>query len=122
MSESQSQENIKKTALSEYEVRKEKVTKLRDLGIIPYAQKFDKKYTVAELHTHAGDSLRDIEIIVAEPQLQFSTAGRVTLFRSHGKLSFAKLLDESGEIQLMFHRDMCFVKETGKDNNFVAEL
>lgn len=122
MSESQSQENTKKTTLSEYEVRKEKVTKLRDLGIIPYAQKFDKKYTVAELHTHAGDSLRDIEIIVAEPQLQFSTAGRVTLFRSHGKLSFAKLLDESGEIQLMFHRDMCFVKETGKDNNFVAEL
>ena len=36
--------------LSEYEVRKEKVQKLRTLGIQPYAQKFDKIYTIAALY------------------------------------------------------------------------
>lgn len=94
-------------ALSEYEVRKEKVAKLQSLGITPYAQKFDKKHSISALHSHTNDNFRDIEEIIIVPQNLYKTAGRVILFRSHGKLSFAKLLDESGEIQLMFHRDMC---------------
>jgi len=36
-----------------------------------------------------------------------ATAGRVMLYRSHGKLAFAKILDSTEEIQLMFHRDDC---------------
>lgn len=36
-------------ALSEYEVRKQKVETLRSLGINPYAQKFDKKYMIKDL-------------------------------------------------------------------------
>lgn len=36
--------------LSEYEVRKEKVQKLRAMGIQPYAQKFDKIHTIAALY------------------------------------------------------------------------
>lgn len=51
--------------------------------------------------------LRDINDIIVNPQREVSTAGRLTLFRSHGKLSFGKLLDESGEIQIMIHRDQC---------------
>lgn len=35
--------------LSEYEVRKQKAETLRSLGIAPYAEKFDKKYTIQEL-------------------------------------------------------------------------
>ena len=110
-------------ALSEYEVRKEKVGKLRDLGITPYAQKFDKKHTIGDILSHEKDTFRDIEVIVAEPQMNYKTAGRLTLFRSHGKLSFAKILDESGELQLMFHRDMCFTLcHTDGTSSFVAEL
>lgn len=45
----------------------------------------------------------------------------MTLYRTHGKLSFAKLLDETGEIQLMFHKDACHIllNETGE---FVDQL
>lgn len=32
--------------LSEYEVRKAKAVQLREMGIIPYANKFDKKDTI----------------------------------------------------------------------------
>lgn len=97
--------------LSEYEVRKEKVQKIRALGIQPYAEKFDKKHTIADLFAIEKNSwasaFRSIEDIVQWPQKDYKTAGRLTLFRSHGKLSFAKLLDGTGEIQLMFHRDSC---------------
>lgn len=41
------------------------------------------------------------------------------LFRSHGKLSFGKLMDETGEIQIMFHRDHCFINKMESDK--VAE-
>lgn len=95
--------------LSEYEVRKEKVQKLRTLGIQPYAEKFDKIHTIAQLYAIEKQSkeFRWIEKIIETPEIPYKTAGRLTLFRSHGKLSFAKLLDESGEIQLMFHKDAC---------------
>jgi hypothetical protein len=33
-------------ALSEYEVRKAKAVQLKEMGIIPYANKFDKKHTI----------------------------------------------------------------------------
>lgn len=29
------------------------------------------------------------------------------LYRSHGKLAFAKLLDSTAQIQLMFHKENC---------------
>lgn len=99
-------------ALSEYEVRKEKVQKLRSLGITPYAESFDKKHTISDLFAIKED-FRAVEEIVESPKKLYKTAGRVTLFRSHGKLSFAKLFDETGEIQLMFHRDNCkIIKST----------
>ncbi|MBO4203476.1 hypothetical protein J5893_01410 [bacterium] len=54
--------------------------------------------------------LREIETIIAEPKVQVSTAGRLMLYRSHGKLAFAKLLDSTDQIQLMFHRDNCSIR------------
>jgi len=39
--------------------------------------------------------------------MQVQTAGRLMLYRSHGKLAFAKLLDSTAQIQLMFHRENC---------------
>ncbi|NCQ81498.1 hypothetical protein GW750_01580 [bacterium] len=40
----------------------------------------------------------------------------MTLFRSHGKLSFGRLMDEHGDIQLMFHRDKCEYSKNKKDS------
>lgn len=97
-------------ALSEYEVRKQKADTLRSLGINPYAQKYDKQYMISDILAQESSNFRDVEEIIPAPQKDYKTAGRVTLFRSHGKLSFAKLLDESGEIQLMFHASNCSIQ------------
>jgi lysyl-tRNA synthetase class 2 len=51
--------------------------------------------------------LRDINDIIPNPVSQVKTAGRLMLYRSHGKLAFAKLLDSTAQIQLMFHRENC---------------
>jgi lysyl-tRNA synthetase class II len=98
--------------LSEYDIRKAKAATLKRNNITAYAPKFKKKNKIDNiLESHEGRQslglLRDIEDILVSPTKEISTAGRLTLFRSHGKLSFGKLSDESGEIQCMFHRDTC---------------
>lgn len=62
---------------------------------------------INDLLSKEGGNFRDVEEIIPAPKSDYKTAGRLTLFRSHGKLSFGKLLDESGEIQIMFHKDNC---------------
>ena len=109
-------------ALSEYEVRKQKAETLRSMGINPYAQKFDKKQMISDLLAKAEEKFRDVEEIVKGPENTSKTAGRLTLFRSHGKLSFGKLLDESGEIQIMFHKDNCNITVDGKIVSEVSEM
>ncbi len=96
----------------ERQVRIQKRQELKDMGIVPYAPRFKKLQTIKELTENCESRaqlwlLRDINDIIINPQREVSTAGRLTLFRSHGKLSFGKLMDESGEIQIMIHRDQC---------------
>jgi lysyl-tRNA synthetase class 2 len=91
---------------SERDVRIQKITRMKELGIIPFAQSYNKTHLIADIiqqYEHAD--LRAIETIIPHPELQVSTAGRITLYRSHGKLAFARLLDSTEQIQLMFHRD-----------------
>lgn len=90
-----------------------KLDQLRSFGIISYINKFDKKQNIVDLLDKDGDTFCAIEDIISSPNDGYKTAGRLTLFRSHGKLSFAKLLDETGEIQLMFHRDNCKISAGG---------
>ncbi len=105
--------------LSEYEVRKQKAEKLREMGINPYAPKYDKTSMIQDLLTKKEEEFRDVEEIIPSPKNEYKTAGRLTLFRSHGKLSFGRLLDESGEIQLMFHREATHIV---KDGEAVSEI
>ncbi len=98
--------------ISERDVRIQKVQELRQMGINPYAPKFKKLDRIDHLLENRNEKqqmwlLRDIEEIIAQPRREISLAGRLTLYRTHGKLSFGKLMDEHGEIQLMRHRDNC---------------
>ena len=96
--------------LSERDVRIQKVEKIKNMGIIPFAQSYDKTHHIADIiANYENAELRDIEAIIPAPENQVSTAGRITLYRSHGKLAFARLLDSSEQIQLMFHRDNCSI-------------
>lgn len=101
---------------SEYQVRKEKLEQLRARGVNPYVENFDKKHTIGDIINlyDAKTDLRDSEVIVASPVMQVSTAGRVTLFRTHGKLSFARIQDGTGEIQVLFHKDNCAIDVAGE--------
>ena len=82
--------------LSEQElVRREKLTKLRELGINPYpAAAFDTTHyatEVAEKYTEDG---------------AVCLAGRLMSRRVQGKASFAELQDATGKVQLYFNRDI----------------
>ena len=85
---------------SEYDIRKQKVQTLRDLGVLPYAQQFDKHYTINDIinDTHPQ---RSIEEILEWPRSTISTAGRLMLKRVSGKLTFWQIMDETGTIQIM---------------------
>jgi len=92
----------------ERETRIAKIQKMKTMGVIPYAQFFEKKDLIFNIiKEYEPKEHRDINDIIPKPEIQVKTAGRLMLYRSHGKLAFAKLLDSTEEIQLMFHRDNC---------------
>lgn len=109
---------------SERDVRISKVHKMKSMWIIPFAQSFDKKNLISDIiKEYDSKDLRDINDIIPSPLNQVQTAGRVMLYRSHGKLAFAKLLDSTDEIQLMFHRDNCkILKFENWEYKYVNEL
>ena len=77
------------------------VQQLRNLGKDPYAYKFDRTHTSAQLQQQfeqlpAGQ--------VAEGSALVSVAGRVRARRFMGKLAFATLADDSGEVQLYLEK------------------
>ncbi len=77
-------------------IRLEKLGKLRKLGIEPYPASFDRSDTVGEARKQEGKRV--------------AVAGRLTGWRSHGKVVFADLTDETGKIQLMIRQDDLGVK------------
>ena len=107
----------KNNQLSERDVRIQKIEKMKKMGVKPYAQSFDKKNLVSDIISEYGDKThRDINDVIEKPEIQVSTAGRVTLYRSHGKLAFAKIMDSTSTIQLMFHRDQCHIDVSQSQN------
>lgn len=82
--------------LSEQElVRRQKLTKLRDLGIDPYpAAAFDTTHYATEIAS------------TFEEGKTVCLAGRLMSRRVQGKASFAELQDATGRVQLYFNRDI----------------
>lgn len=97
--------------LSEYEVRQAKVTALKSAGVVPYANRFERTHTIAELRTLAANyNMPDTELLMEEgAENTYSVAGRIVMFRSHGKLSFATIRDGSWDMQVAFVKDLCWL-------------
>ena len=93
----------------EVQTRIEKTERMKKLGIPPYAASFEKKHTISSLASFDTNAFREIETIIVGPKNNVKTAGRITLFRSFGKISFAKIQDATGEIQVMFSRENCSI-------------
>lgn len=91
----------------EMSIRIDKLARIKALGIIPYAAKFDKKDSIQSLIGRDQKDFRTIETVIPAPIDDVQTAGRIVLYRSFGKIAFARLQDATGEIQLMFSRENC---------------
>jgi len=85
--------------LGELEERKKRLTLLMEKGVSPYPSTVQKTYAIADILS-AFDEL-------AEKKTSVEIAGRVRLLRKHGGLTFLRLQDESGTIQLALRKDHC---------------
>lgn len=94
----------------EFQNRSRKLDEIRQLGINPYPHQFTPQHTTLDLHHKFDDEpVGHSEDASAGTTESVCVAGRLVLFRSMGKNSFAHLQDETGRIQLMFNRDLTMV-------------
>jgi lysyl-tRNA synthetase class 2 len=80
----------------EFDARLAKVEAARARGDDPYAVRFDRTHTLAEVHEHWADRVD----VGASTDDVVRVAGRVLLLRDQGKLVFATLRDGTGSLQL----------------------
>ncbi|UCC85121.1 MAG: lysine--tRNA ligase [Gemmatimonadota bacterium] len=78
--------------------RQEKLRRLQELGIEPYAYHYEPT-------TSAAAALRDYEAMSGESAVKSRLAGRVRSLRPHGKTTFAHLEDRTGKMQVYFRQD-----------------
>jgi lysyl-tRNA synthetase class 2 len=82
-------------------LRREKLDKLRALGVNPYPYRFEKD-------THIPELLRDFDSKIENSEHAgpvFSIAGRIHTIRIMGKAGFCHVRDEFGEMQIYVQRD-----------------
>ncbi len=99
--------------LSEQEiVRREKLTKLRELGINPYPADL---FPLNSNSTDIKQNYKDGKKVVI--------AGRLMSRRIQGSASFAELQDSEGRVQVYFNRDeICTGEDKSKYNNIYKKL
>ena len=76
--------------------RLEKLEKIKNAGINPYAYNFDKKDSIESLTKKGINGVGE----------KVMTAGRMVSFRKMGKASFTHIQDESGKIQIYLKNDL----------------
>ncbi len=99
--------------LSEQQIiRREKLAKIRELGINPYpAELFNISHTADDINKNF---IENNKVVVA---------GRLMSRRIQGKASFAELMDSSGKIQVYFNRDeICPDDDKTKYNDLYKKL
>ncbi|MDY4594056.1 MAG: lysine--tRNA ligase [[Pasteurella] aerogenes] len=89
--------NKKDISISEQDVRREKLAKLRQSESIPFPNDFRKSHSTLALHTSYDDKANQLLI---EQQIHVSVAGRIMSKRIMGKILFFTIKDSTGSIQL----------------------
>ena len=78
-------------------VRREKAEKIRELGLDPFGQKFERDAFASELQ----EKYKDVEHDQFDSMTDTATvAGRIMFIRKMGKASFFSLKDKTGKIQV----------------------
>lgn len=92
-------------SINEQDSRINKLQELKNLGINPYPEKFDKKNDISEVLKMFDEStMRSLHEIQESPNNLVATAGRIMLMRPHWSITFAKIKGQHGEIQIMFDK------------------
>jgi lysyl-tRNA synthetase, class II len=90
----------------EFQNRSRKLAELKSLGIEPYPHKYSATHTAKGLlDQYQGATVGHSEDAMAGKTPLVCVAGRLVLYRSMGKNTFAHIQDETGRIQVMLNRD-----------------
>ena len=97
-------ENVNQaTELNEMlQIRREKVTQLRELGVDPFGMRYERTHHAGDLiHQYQEYSKEQLE----QQPIHVTIAGRMMQKRSMGKAAFAHIQDLSGKIQVYLRED-----------------
>lgn len=106
------EENVSSNSL--FEVRKQKLDRLKQKGINPYPHNYKRSHTTFE----AIDLLKEIESdkkTSSKPDV--SIAGRLMNVRDMGKVTFVDIQDISGQIQILLRKNLL-----GSEYDLISDL
>ncbi len=83
--------------------RREKLEKLRSLGVEPYPRRFKFTRSISEILVEYGSkNAEELEALHAHEQI----SGRIIAIRGHGKAGFLSLKQEGSQIQVYIRKDI----------------
>ena len=85
-------------------VRREKMDSIREAGLDPFGQRFERTHLTNELH-EKFESVTKEELEELETPVEVVIAGRIMTKRSKGKVGFANIQDLGGQIQIYVRKD-----------------
>jgi lysyl-tRNA synthetase class 2 len=104
------------------EDRLKKLQAIRELGIDPYGHRYDTAEEIGPLRARfekwEADNGGAEAAKAVQPKLRGDAAGRVMLFRDMGKMIFATIRDETGQVQIALRKR----KEGGAAQGTVDDL
>ncbi|MCS4487271.1 lysine--tRNA ligase [Staphylococcus americanisciuri] len=86
------------------QVRRQKLQELRDLGIDPFGEKFERTGTAERLKAD-WDQYSKEELADKEDESRTVIAGRIMTKRGKGKAGFAHIKDLTGQLQIYVRKD-----------------
>ena len=100
--------------------RREKLRKLRELGVDPWGQRFDDRTPIGQIRARENEivvhPLKEGQRVPDQDGPTVRAAGRIVLQRKKGKLIFADIRDWTGQIQLFIGKN-----QVGEDNWALAQ-
>ena len=104
--------------LTERDIRIQKIEQLRQLWINPYAAKFENRQSIKDIKEKVQSlQLKSYEELQAGQTSEiFRIAWRIMTKREHWKLSFAKLRDFTGDLQIALVKDQFKIYDPSTEN------
>ena len=85
------------------QVRREKATELKEKGVDPFGQKYERTHYTKQLFERYDELDHDQ---LEDKHIEVSVAGRIVLKRRQGKAGFMHIQDRDGQIQIYVRKDI----------------